>query len=187
MLKIKNPTLRFKDKEGKDYPDWEIKKLGEVCYAKSSNLISNKLELLKDGYPVYGADGILGYINIYESDLDYISIVKDGAGCGRLLYCSKKSSILSTLSYIYSDQNLFFIFSILQNINFDIYKIGSTIPHLYFNHYSNCIIPIPTMEEQIKIGNFLKSIDEKIEIQGKKLEELKKYKKGLMQQLFPAI
>jgi type I restriction enzyme S subunit len=180
-----NPSLRFKNAKGDDYPDWESKRLGEVCYSKASNVIKNQLTLLSNGYPVYGADGIIGYLDKYDAVEDYISIVKDGAGCGRVLYCSKNSSILSTLQYIYTKENLFFLFIILQNINFNNYIIGSTIPHLYFKHYSNHIINIPHIEEQNKIGKFLKAVDDKIEITNQKLQHLKTYKRALMQQLFP--
>jgi len=45
---------------------------------------------------------------------------------------------------------------------------------------------IPTPAEQQKIADCLSSVDELITAHGQKLELLKKYKKGLMQQLFPA-
>jgi len=44
----------------------------------------------------------------------------------------------------------------------------------------------PSIEEQQKIADCLSSIDELITAQSQKLEALKIYKKGLMQQLFPA-
>lgn len=43
---------------------------------------------------------------------------------------------------------------------------------------------VPTIEEQEKIAAFFSLIDKKIELQIEKLEELKKYKKGLMQKIF---
>ena len=46
-------------------------------------------------------------------------------------------------------------------------------------------LPMPTLEEQQKIADCFSSLDEVIELQAKKLEALKAYKKGLMQQLFP--
>ena len=44
----------------------------------------NKLELLKEGFPVYGADGLIGYINDFQQEEEYISMVKDGSGVGKL-------------------------------------------------------------------------------------------------------
>ncbi len=46
MAKKKNtqPQLRFKDDEGKDYPDWEVKTLGRIgsFYSGGTPLTSNK-------------------------------------------------------------------------------------------------------------------------------------------------
>lgn len=43
---------------------------------------------------------------------------------------------------------------------------------------------VPTIEEQEKIASFFSLIDKKIELQTEKVEELKNYKKGLMQKIF---
>jgi type I restriction enzyme S subunit len=51
--------------------------------------------------------------------------------------------------------------------------------------FLNFPIPIPHIEEQNKIGKFLKAVDDKIEITNQKLNSLKTYKTALMQQLFP--
>ena len=48
-------------------------------------------------------------------------------------------------------------------------------------------LPIPCLQEQQKIADCLTSIDELISNQAKKVEALKSHKKGLMQQLFPAM
>jgi type I restriction enzyme S subunit len=45
----------------------------------------------------------------------------------------------------------------------------------------------PSLEEQQKIADCLSSIDDLIAAQAQKIEELKAHKKGLMQQLFPAM
>lgn len=50
--------------------------------------------------------------------------------------------------------------------------------------FMNIIVKVPKYEEQIKIANFLSKFDEKIQLEEKKLEDLKKQKKGFMQQMF---
>lgn len=46
-------------------------------------------------------------------------------------------------------------------------------------------VPVPARAEQIRIANFLSSIDELSETEAQKLEALKTHRTGLMQQLFP--
>jgi type I restriction enzyme S subunit len=48
-------------------------------------------------------------------------------------------------------------------------------------------LPITSSEEQQKIADCLSSIDELISSNSQKLNTLKTLKKGLMQQLFPAV
>ena len=61
---------------------------------------------------------------------------------------------------------------------------SSTIPYLNHNDFYNIKIKIPCIEEQTKIANFLSNIDNIIEEEKKKLEDLKLWKKGLLQQMF---
>ncbi len=51
--------------------------------------------------------------------------------------------------------------------------------------FINMPIPCPSELEQQKIADCLSSLDELINLQKQKLENLKKHKQGLMQQLFP--
>ncbi|MFQ7566177.1 MAG: restriction endonuclease subunit S, partial [Clostridium perfringens] len=56
--------------------------------------------------------------------------------------------------------------------------------NLNMDLFYDILINIPCVEEQEKIANFLSNIDNIIEKESKKLEELKQWKKGLLQQLF---
>jgi type I restriction enzyme S subunit len=65
------------------------------------------------------------------------------------------------------------------------YGQGSTIVHLYYNHFKDMIINYPhSKEEQQKISNLLTTFDKKIENIQTQIEESKAFKKGLLQQMF---
>ena len=186
MQQLFSGKLRFKDENGKDYPDWEEKKLSEVASKKSSNISANKIEDNYGDYIIYGASGILKKVDFYKEENDYVSIVKDGAGVGRLLYCKGKSSVLGTMEIISPKQGIdtYFLYCLLSNIDFIKYITGSTIPHIYFKDYSSEVCEIPTLPEQQKIANFLSSIDDKIESTKQQITQTKTFKKGLLQQMF---
>ena len=186
MQKIFKQELRFKDEYGKAFPEWEEKKLGEVCSKKSSNISANKIGENFGEYIIYGASGVLKKVDFYKEENDYVSIIKDGAGVGRIVYCKGKSSVLGTMEIIKpnSKLNTYFLYCLLENVNFKKYITGSTIPHIYFKDYKKEKCNIPPLEEQTKIANFLSTIDKNIELVTKKIEHTKTYKKGLLQQMF---
>lgn len=43
---------------------------------------------------------------------------------------------------------------------------------------------VPSIEEQIKIGDFFRQLDEVIELKEKEVEALKETKKGFLQKMF---
>ena len=130
-------------------------------------------------YPLYGAGGFLKSIDFYEMDCDYISIVKDGSGVGNISFHEKNSSIVNTSQYLLPKDNIDinFIFYLLQTINLDKYKTGSTIPHIYFKDYSIEKVHIPKLDEQSRIGFLFKNIDLKIKILEKKCQNYQEFKK----------
>ena len=183
MQKIFSQKIRFKDQNGNDYPDWEEKKLGEVCRVKSSQLTNNVVEEIGK-YPVYGANSIVGYTENYEVN-KYVSIVKDGAGVGRIAFINNKSSVLGTLQYLIGIEiTTEFLYVLLSNVNFKLYQTGTTIPHIYFKDYSKMIIDIPCQLEQEKISSFLFAMDLNLENQEAILNNLKEQKQGLLRKMF---
>src|SRR5690606_32908300 len=57
MQKLFSQDIRFKDEHGNDFPDWEEKRLGEICEKQSSNISANSLEESGGSYKIYGATG----------------------------------------------------------------------------------------------------------------------------------
>jgi len=62
---------------------------------------------------------------------------------------------------------------------------GDTVVHLYPSQLEQLPIAFPEECEQQKVADCLTSLDELITAQRRKVEVLKTYKRGLMQQLFP--
>ena len=186
MLQLFSGKLRFKDENGKAFAKWEEKRLGEISEKKSSNIAANAITENIGQYKIYGATGFLKRVDFYREEEPYISIVKDGAGVGRTLLCDAKTSVLGTLDIIIPIANvdLYFLYSVLNNIDFIKYTKGSTIPHIYYKDYSTEKIQLPLFQEQKKIANYLSNIDNKIEIINKQIIQTQTFKKGLLQQMF---
>ena len=182
------PRLRFA--EFRDAGEWVEKTLEDIVDSENSSLTLNKINLKKKGYSVYGADGVVGYIDEYQQDERYISIIKDGAGIGRLNLCQPKSSVLGTLTCLKSKNlknfNLDWIYYQMNIIDFTLYKKGSGIPHIYFSDFKAKSIGVPQPREQQKIAACLTALDDLISAATERLDALKQHKQGLMQQLFPA-
>ena len=64
---------------------------------------------------------------------------------------------------------------------------GSNYPAINSSDFSQIQVEIPSLREQQKIADCLSSLDDLIGRTGEKIEDLKAHKKGLMQQLFPAM
>ena len=186
MQKIFSQEIRFKDDNGKEFPGWKKKKLGDVATKKSSNISANKIEDNYGEYIVYGAAGVLKKVDFFKEIDAYISIIKDGAGVGRIFYCEGKTSVLGTLDIIKpkSEISTYFLYCLLSNIDFIKFITGSTIPHIYFKDYSQVFCNIPCLAEQTLIASFLSSLDEKINQCQLQIEKTVLYKKGLLQKMF---
>ncbi|MEC4116021.1 restriction endonuclease subunit S [Myroides phaeus] len=182
------PNYRFP--EFKNDGSWNKLKVEEIIMNESSSLSINKLEFLDNGYKLFGADGLVGYIDSYKQKDDYIAIVKDGSGAGRLSYYPAYSSVVGTLTYLkIKDKklnDLKFQYYNLHNIDFKNHIKGGGIPHIYYSDYKNDLIGNPTNpSEQQKIAACLSSLDDVIAGHEEKLTLLEEHKKGLMQNLFP--
>lgn len=162
--------------------DWDVKKLGEISKNKNSSLSINALSDNFGDYILYGASGLLKGIDFYEEEDRYISIVKDGAGVGRVFLCEKQSSVLGTMGYIKAVKEttcLNYLYFLYQTIKFEKFITGSTIPHIYFSSYSLKKVPLPPLPEQQKIANILLTWDDAIIITKKILKNLNVVKKSM--------
>ena len=78
---------------------------------------------------------------------------------------------------------LYYLYYLLQTINFQKYIVGTTIPHIYFKDYGNINIYLPDIEIQRKVIKILQITDRKIELLNRKKNKYEDIKKILMQKL----
>ena len=140
-------------------------------------------------YPVFNANSIAGYVDFYENECPYISIIKDGAGIGRVRLCEAKSSTIGTMGCIHARKgiSIIFLYYLLEQVDFNKYSNGSTIPHLYYKDYSCEKVRIPDIKEQAAIAEVLSAADREIELLRQDIEQEKQKKKALMQLLLTGI
>ena len=81
-----------------------------------------------------------------------------------------------------------FIYYLYTSIGVGRFTSGSGVPTLNRNdvHAFKTLIP-QSITEQQKISDCLSSLDDRIRLETERLNALKDHKKGLMQQLFPAL
>ena len=161
-------------------------KLKDCVSCHSSSLAEAEILNERGIYPIFGATGIISYSENYQIDEDAIMIIKDGSGVGKVQYGTGKFSVIGTLNYltVKSDINLKYIFFCLKFFNFNTYKVGSGIPHIYFKDYGEALIYCPSLGEQNKLEKLLSSIDDKINLENTLLQKLGDQKKHLLQNLF---
>ena len=172
-------------------PDgWEWKNLEYVCGKDSSNISLKTIENDNGIYPIYGAKGLIKTISSYRREESYISIIKDGAGVGRVMICQEKSSIIGTMQYLIPKNNvsLKFLFYFLSTIDFNKYINGATIPHIYYKDYKNNPFPLPPIEEQKRIVDKLDilfaKIDKAIALHQKNIDEANVFMASVLNDVF---
>lgn len=177
------PRLRFSGFSG----EWKEESLSSICRYETSNYTQGQFKESNNvgKHVVFDVSGISGKDSNYDQENEYISIVKDGSGVGTVSLRDAKTSVINTMNYILSDnENIRFIYYLLQNFDFRRFKIGTGIPHIYFSDYSKTHVKVAELDEQMKIASFLGDLDSLILVNENKVESLKTQKKAYLQKMF---
>lgn len=189
MQKIFSQEIRFTDDNGKDYPDWDKKELGDVLdYIQPTKFLVKTTDY-DDTYktPVLtaGKTFVLGYtaeaFGIFKEDLPVI-IFDDFTTAFKFVdfHFKAKSSAMKILKAKYKAVNMSFVYESMKVIRF---PLGEH-KRYWISEYQYMKINYPCEEEQRKIASFLSSIDQKIASVQSQLTQTQTFKKGLLQQLF---
>ena len=156
------------------------------CLEYSSSTLQESDVCENGTYPVYGANGIVGYIDNYNTEKEAVYIIKDGSGVGTVSYVTGKCSATGTLNTLQAKEgySLQYLYYMLKVFNFEPYKTGMAIPHIYFKDYGKAKIFCPSYTEQLKYARLLSAIDNKLSAEQSILTDLSLQKQYLLRQMF---
>lgn len=210
MQKIFTQEIRFKDDNGVNFSDWMTIKMDKLFsifngYAFSSNDSKGKgvrwvkianvgiQEMKNEEQSFLPEDFLNKHKKFLLQKDDYVialtrPILNKELKIAKIDDCYHNSLLNQRVGKIVSKNNTTFIYYLLQQkwlINTIQNSIaGTDPPNLSPKEIDYIKIQCPEKKEQEKIAEFLKGIDSKIESVSEQLEETKKYKKAILQNLF---
>lgn len=194
------PELRFP--EFAEAGDWEEKKTG--------TLFANRIAAGEKGLPIYSVtvnDGIVKRSSLDRKIDDITKFEGNKKACANDIAYNMMRMWQGAFGVVPEDCMVSPAYVILRpqkdvNSSFFGYLLklpkylrlltshsqGLTLDRLrlYYKDFAQIPVLIPDFSEQQRIAAFLFSIDTLINAQSKKIDELKTFKRGLMQSLFPA-
>ena len=211
MQKIFSKQIRFKDEDGKPYPDWEEKKLGEIGETYSG--LTGK-----SGIDFGVGANFITYMQIFSSSKisqnfgkvrinpnERQNTVKYGdiffttssetpeeTGYTSVLLDSPVDTYLNSFCFGYrADKKILspefarYLFH-SSSVRSSIVRLaqGSTRYNISKIQLMKMKLAIPSFEEQQKIATFLTALDEKITAEKSKLTATRQFKKALLQRMF---
>jgi type I restriction enzyme S subunit len=190
--------LRFKDENGKAYPKWEEKRLGDVAVinmgqSPDSNSYNNQsigMLLIQGNADISGRVTnprqwtskptkkceIGDLILTVRAPVGSISKSLHNACIGRGV-CSIKNNKASNIEYLYQ-------FLLDYEDKWKRIEQGSTFTAVNGDDIKSIRLKVPSLEEQQKIASYLTSLDTKIESVATQITQSQTFKKGLLQQMF---
>lgn len=189
LQQIFSQKLRFKDKNGNNYPNWEKKKIGLICSISTGK--SNTQDKIDNGkYPFYVRSATIERSSKYLYDEEATLTVGDGVGTGKVFhYVNGKYDLHQRCYRMFNFKNthakyFYYFFSSHFYNRVKRMSAKNSVDSVRMNMISDMIIDLPCLEEQTKIVDFLSAFDRKLENQKAQLEHWKQIKKGLLQQMF---
>ena len=151
-------------------------KLVEICNPKQWKTLSTQ-ELIENGeFPVYGANGIIGYYNSYNHENETVLITCRGATCGNV-HISKKKSYVNGNAMALDDLNeeicnKKYLYYYLKNYDMNEVISGSAQPQITRQGLKRIIVKLYNLDKQKEIVNILDRIQEIMDLRKKQIEEL---------------
>ncbi len=178
------PQIRFPEFND----DWEQRKLRDEAIEMLAGGDIDKSKIVENGkYPIYANaltnDGIVGYYDDYYRVKAPAVTVTGRGDVGHAQARTVDFTPVVRLLTIRSEHDAYFLENAINNHGVVVESTG--VPQLTVPQLGNYMIQFPkTIEEETKIGEYFRNLDNLITLHQRKLEHLQKLKKGLLQQMF---
>ena len=179
----KKPALRFAGFED----EWTSALLGDISELYQPKTISSE-ELLTEGFPVFGANGYIGYYKDYNHKEDQVTISARGEGTGTPSFVEGPVWITgnSMVVNVEKQANIIkpFLYAFCLSFNFKPFVTGGAQPQLTREVLKKVKIMLPSLPEQESIGSFFQDLDKAIAKQEERVNQLKESKQTLLRKMF---
>lgn len=198
------PKLRFHDEQGREYPEWETKKIGDYFKVKDIKTIDSKETPLmafvanKGIAPKgkrYDRSALVKTVNKQYKRTDYGDFIYssnnlDVGSIGLNLYGTAAISPVYEIFESKMKMNLQCINTLIQRPKnlYNVLRFRQGVIYgqlrIHPDDFLKVTCSFPSLPEQEKISNFLTSYDHMIDTQSQRVEAMKTRKKGLLQKIF---
>ena len=177
-----SPSLRFPEFTG----EWEECKIEDITDAVSSGKSKNHFS--NGEYNLYGSTGIIGRTDKALYDGKLVLVARVGANAGFLQIINEPCGITdNTLILKPKGIDAFYLYYFLQHFNLNRLIFGSGQPLITGGMLKKVKVSLGTISEQSKIVKFLSLLDERIAVQSRLIEDLKKFKCAVSNKLFQSV
>lgn len=143
----------------------------EIEYGKG---LSTK-ELTEEGYPVFGANGQIGFFSEYMFEEEMALMSCRGAYSGTM-NCSVPYSFITSNSLVMKDKGCFisarFIYYMYSALNTKKLISGSAQPQVTVQAFNNFAVPLPPLSEQKRIVEQIENLFAKLDEANEKAQEV---------------
>lgn len=172
--------------------DWKCYKVSEIADIGRGRVISSK-EIANQNnpqYPVYSSqtsnEGVMGYLDNYAFDGEYITWTTDGANAGTVFYRNGRfncTNVCGTLKLHYQF-DAYYCSLVLANATKKYVSVNLANPKLMNNTMAAIKLYLPPFQEQKRMAQLFRKMDENITLEHKLLLSYQKQKHYLLQQMF---
>lgn len=148
--------------------------LTDICTPGQRRQLSKK-DLTEHGYPVYGANGIIGYYTAYNQEKPIITIAGRGNSCGAVHITQPYSYVTANalcLENLRADIDLEYLYFFLKQYDFSALISGAAQAQLTVKQLRAVQIPYYPYSRQKEIASVLKKAEQCIELRREQIKLL---------------